>query len=271
MNFNLENKNLVVIGGNGNLGKEICLSLLDQKANVISIDLIHNNKTKTINDYLKIETNVSDKSSVRAAIKKIKKVYKTIDGVIYSVTAKPHDFYNQFTECSLSGWKKVLETELDGAFNVAQNFGKIMESQEFGNLIFISSIYGIVGNDQRIYKGSNLSEVHLKGKKKIQNINQNQIFSHAAYPVAKGGIISFCRYLAAYWGKNNIRVNCISPGGIESPGENKKFVKNYSSKVPLGRKARVEEITGSILYLLSDNSNYITGHNLVIDGGYTIW
>ena len=87
----------------------------------------------------------------------------------------------------------------------------------------------------------------------------------------KGGIISLTRYLAAYWGEKNIRVNCVSPGGVSHEGENETFLKKYSDKVPLGRKAKVSEIAGSIVYLSSDEASYITGQNLIIDGGWTAW
>jgi len=271
MNFDLENKNIVVVGGKGHLGTEICASLKSQMANVISIDLKNNSKTQNLANVLEFESDVTNRKSLEKIIKKIKKVYQKIDAVIYSVTGKPQDFYSSFTTCSISGWKHVLEIELDGAFNISQMFGKIMEDQKFGNFIFISSIYGIVGNDHNIYKGSHLSEVYLKKNKGSQESKAKEIFSHAAYPVAKGGIISFSRFLAAYWGNKNIRVNCISPGGIEKIGENNTFVKKYSKKVPLGRKAKVDDITGAVLYLLSDSSSYVTGQNLVVDGGYTIW
>ena len=107
-----------------------------------------------------------------------------------------------------------------------------------------------------------------------QNCNlfqKNQIFSSPAYSVAKGGIISLTKYLAAYWGNRNIRVNCVSPGGIYNKSENKIFLRNYSKKVPMKRKARVEEVCDSIIFLSSDESSYINGHNLIVDGGFTAW
>ena len=137
-----------------------------------------------------------------------------------------------------------------------------------GNIIFISSIYGVVGNDQRIYKGSNLDELYSNNEDVQKG---SQPYSHSVYPVVKGGAISLTRYLAAYWGEKNIRVNCVSPGGVYHEGENETFVKKYSEKVPLGRKAEVKEVASTVVFLASNESSYITGQNIIVDGGWTAW
>ena len=274
MMFNLKNKVILVVGGRGYLGREFCQKLRLQNAKVISADLpslsksaLKSNYEEELDDFYQIDIDVTSKDSIVAAVGSVQQKYGCIDTLIYSVTSKPHDFYLPFTECSLEGWKSVIETELDGLFLVTQEVGRFMEKQNNGNIILISSIYGVVGNDQRIYENSNLDELYSEGQ-----INKDkQIFSHSVYPVVKGGVISFTRYLAAYWGKNNIRVNCISPGGIYHEGENKEFVKKYSEKVPLGRKANIDEISGSVVYLSSNEASYITGQNLIIDGGWTSW
>jgi NAD(P)-dependent dehydrogenase (short-subunit alcohol dehydrogenase family) len=272
--FNLNNKVILVVGGRGYLGREFCQKLRLQNAKVISADLPSLSKAASKSNYEaeftdidQIDIDVTSKNSVNSAVELVHQQYGRIDTLVYSVTSKPHDFYLPFTECSLEGWKSVIETELDGLFLVAQIVGRLMEKNNGGNLILISSIYGVVGNDQRIYENSNLDELYSEN-----SINKDkQIFSHSVYPVVKGGIISFTRYLAAYWGKNNIRVNCISPGGIHHEGENEDFVQKYSEKVPLGRKANVDEISGSVVYLASDEASYITGQNLIVDGGWTAW
>jgi NAD(P)-dependent dehydrogenase (short-subunit alcohol dehydrogenase family) len=189
-----------------------------------------------------------------------------IDVLVYSVTAKPKDFYVPFTECSLEGWQLVLRAELDGLFLVAQSAGKIMERAGAGSMIFLSSIYGIVGNDQHIYEGSNLRELYLGDTSETK-----QVYAHPVYAAAKGAVISLTRFLAAYWGDYNIRVNCISPGGLAHPGENEEFLKRYSARVPLGRKGGLDDVSGAVVYLASDAANYVTGHNLVVDGGWTAW
>ena len=130
-----------------------------------------------------------------------------------------------------------------------------MKKQNFGNIIQTASIYGVVPPDKNIYKKS-----LYKGFK---------ISSPASYSVSKNGVIGLTKYLASHWGEYNIRVNSISPGGIFS-GQNEEFVKNYSSKVPLGRMAREEDIIGTAVFLCSDASSYITGQNIIIDGGFTL-
>jgi NAD(P)-dependent dehydrogenase (short-subunit alcohol dehydrogenase family) len=273
--FDLNNKVIVVIGGRGYLGRDFCQKLLSQNATVISADLLVTSKAASKSEYSnkssgieQMDIDVNDKSSIVQVIRLIVEKYKKIDTLIYSVTAKPNDFYAPFTECSLEGWQSVIHTELDGLFLISQEVGRIMEKQQYGNMIFISSIYGVVGNDQRIYEGSNLAGVYAESESENK---RNRIYSHSVYPVVKGGVISLVRYLAAYWGEKNIRVNCISPGGVYHEGENDIFLKKYSDKVPLGRKAEVDEITGSVVYLASNEASYITGQNLIVDGGWTIW
>ena len=273
--FDLKNRVIVVIGGRGYLGRDFCQKLRSQNATVISVDLPVTSKAATksaykneFEDVEQLDVDVTSRDSVKEAIEQIVTKYKKIDSLIYSVTAKPNDFYAPFTECSLEGWQSVINAELDGLFLTTQEVGRVMEKQEYGNILFISSIYGVVGNDQRIYKGSNLAGLYAESD---GDPDRKQIYSHSVYPVVKGGIISLTRYLAAYWGEKNIRVNCISPGGVYHEGENETFLKKYSERVPLGRKAEVSEVTGSVVYLISDEASYITGQNLIVDGGWTAW
>lgn len=271
--FNLENKIILVFGGRGYLGREFCEALRSQNATVISADLPVLSKASkksafdsSFDDIEQEDVDVKSRASILSVVSKVIKRHGKIDTFIYSVTSKPNDFYLPFTECSLEGWKSVVDTELDGLFMSAQEVGKFMEKESAGSMIFISSIYGVVGNDQRIYKNSNLANLYAD-----QERSDKQIYSHSVYPVVKGGIISLARYLAAYWGEKNIRVNCVSPGGIYHKGENKEFLKKYSERVPLGRKADSGEVSSSVVYLSADESNYITGQNFIIDGGWTAW
>lgn len=281
--FHLTKKIALVAGGRGGLGQRFCTTLAEAGATVYAADLptepapvpVENSTTadnehaptSSSNQALQRDVNVTDPVSVRTLVEEIIAESGTIDILVYSITAKPHDFYKPFTECSLAGWQTIMQAELDGLFLMTQQVGRVMERARQGSIILLSSIYGIVGNDQRIYEGANLAQVYTAAT----NEQPAQSYSHAGYAAAKGAVIAMTRFLAAYWGTSGIRVNCISPGGVAHPGENETFVKNYAHRVPLGRKAGRDEINGALLYLASDASSYVTGHNLVVDGGWSIW
>ena len=273
--FNLSGKNVLVVGGRGYLGRHFCAALYEFDANVFSADLPMPSKAaETSGDRVFLEgvnqydVDVTDINSVKQLVDDLLDIIPQIDILVYSVTAKPTDFYAPFTECSLEGWQAVFRAEMDGLFLVTQQVGRVMEKVNQGNIILLSSMYGVVGNDQRIYEGSNLSMLYAGTN---HDSNKSQIYSHAAYPAVKGGVIALTRYLAAYWERKGIRVNCLSPGGVEHAGENDTFVEKYCSRVPLGRKASIDEISTAVIYLASDASGYVNGHNLIVDGGWTAW
>jgi NAD(P)-dependent dehydrogenase (short-subunit alcohol dehydrogenase family) len=271
--FRLDGKVTVIFGGNGYLGKEFCKSLLEYGAVVycVDINITPNQETDILllkypDKFFLEKLNKTNKDNLISIRDKILLKEKKIDVLINSATAKGKDFYLPFDEVSVEGWEIGLYGNLTLPFLTCQTFIPEMAKKQTGSVINISSIYGIVGNDQRIYEGSNLHEIYVKESPDIK-----QIYSHCVYNAAKGGLNAFTRYLAAYYGKDNIRVNTITPGGIYYETENETFQKKYGDKVPLGRKAKRNEINGALIYLASDASSYVTGHNLVIDGGYTIW
>ena len=274
--FNLNKKVVLVFGGNGYLGKEFCKALLEDGATVYSCDKkINRTDEKTKKFYEKhadrfsnIKVDATKKEELEKTKNKISENEEKIDVLINTVTMKGKDFYRPFEEVSLEGWNIGILGNLTIPFLTIQAFIPEMKKRKKGSIINIASHYGIVANDQRIYKGANLDNIYVKDSSKKK---PREIYSHGVYNASKGGLINFTRYLAAYYGKYNIRVNCISPGGIYNPKENKEFLKKYSEKVPLGRKANPDEINGAVIFLASDASSYVTGHNLVVDGGYTIW
>lgn len=272
--FDLKGKTALVVGGRGYLGGRICSALDEFGARVYSADLPSVSRAaasaggfEAPSSVAQLDVNVEQAGSVASMVDTVLDRAKAIDILFYCVTAKPEDFYAPFTECSLEGWRSVFAAEMDGLFLVTQRVGRAMERAGQGNIVLLASMYGVVGNDQRIYEGSNLAELYAGqgegGEKKI--------YSHAAYPAVKGGVIALTRYLAAYWQGRNIRVNCLSPGGIEHPGENEAFVKRYAERVPLGRKARAEEVCSAAIFLAAEASSYLNGHNLIVDGGWTAW
>ena len=263
----LNEKNIIVTGGLGLLGKSIAEKLTKIGANVIILDLLDKNEINKINDFNLIKNkifyykcDVTNIKSLKKIEKKIKKKFSKIDVLINAAAvADPVEKkrsiprLSMFENYSLKDWNKTIRVNLNSLFLCSQIFGKHMLKQKKGSIINVASTYGIVGPDQKIY---------------ITNKSNQNFYKNPAYPTSKGGVISFTRYLAAYWGKKGIRVNSVSPGGIENK-QNKKFIKKYSSKTLLGRMAKTEDITGIIKFLCSDESSYVTGSNIVVDGGWT--
>ena len=271
--FSLEKKVIVMFGGNGHLGRQFCKAILDSGARLYSCDT-NINETDEIKQLKKeypqqfnlIKVDATKTKELEIIYRKIVTEEKKVDVLINATTMKSDDFYLPFEEVSLDSWNIGILGNLTIPFLTIQTFIPIMKANKKGSIINISSHYGKVGNDQRIYEGSNLHEVYIKDSPDIK-----QIYSHGVYNAAKGGVNNFTRYLAAYYGACNIRVNSLSPGGIHRGSENEVFLKKYSEKVPLGRKANIDEMDGALIFLASDASSYVTGHDLVVDGGYTIW
>jgi NAD(P)-dependent dehydrogenase (short-subunit alcohol dehydrogenase family) len=209
---------------------------------------------------LGVACDVSDPASVGAMVGSIKTAFGHIDVLHNNAAAKSDDlaaFFAPFEDYSLEQWRKIMAVNLDGAFLVAQSIGREMVEQGAGgSIIQTASIYGAVAPDQRIYEGSEYM--------------RRSINTPAVYSASKAGIIGLTRYLATYWASYNIRVNTLTPGGIES-GQNETFVQRYSGRVPMNRMAKVTELVGALLYLASDASSYVTGQNLIVDGGLTAW
>jgi len=271
--FSLKNKVVVLFGGNGYLGRHFCQTLLENGAILYSCDTITSQDEfisklshKYLGHYNQKTIDASNQEQLKELYIEILTEHKRVDVLINSTSSKGNDFFLPFEETSLEGWEIGMKGNLTIPFLTIQTFIPIMRKQKSGSIINISSIYGILGNDQDMYKGSNLHEIYVKDSPDIK-----QIFSHGVYNAAKGGLTNFTRYLAAYYGKYNVRINTISPGGVYYPDENETFLKKYSAKVPLGRKCQPDEVNGALMFLASDASSYITGHNLVVDGGFSIW
>lgn len=156
----------------------------------------------------------------------------------------------------LTTWREIMSVNLDGLFLVSQAVGVGMAERGAGSIIHTSSIYGLMGPDQRIYEGS-----EYLGR---------PINSPPVYSASKGGVVGLTRYLATYWASAGVRVNAITPGGISS-GQNDEFRTRYSARIPLGRMAEAEEVAAGVLFLASDAASYVTGQDLHVDGGLSAW
>jgi len=266
--FSLKGKNAIVTGGAGMLGEHICKGLSESGANVVVVDidglkanqLANTLEKKYLVSAIGISCDISDEESVKnmkdIAISK----FSYIDILINNAASKSDDldaFFAPLENYTLAQWKEVMSVNIDGMFLVAREIGATMaKKNRGGSIVQISSIYGSLGPDQRIYENA-----------KYLN---TQINTPAVYCASKGGVTSLSNYLATYWAKSGIRVNTVSPGGIES-GQNSDFINNYSKRIPLNRMARPEEIVGIVLFLSGQASSYITGQNIFVDGGLSCW
>jgi NAD(P)-dependent dehydrogenase (short-subunit alcohol dehydrogenase family) len=262
--FNLKNKIIVLTGSSGRLGSQYAdiLSSAGAKIMLVDIDERKNEKLRaSLFKKYKIKSeiysiDISDQKSVRDMVSNIVKKHKKIDGLINNAFFNPSKSKfssSPFEEFPLKLWKEVIDVNLTGTVICSQEIGKVMVKQKSGVIVNISSIYGMVGADQRIYGNSKLN-------------------SPVSYAVTKGAIVNFSRYLAAFWHKKNIRVNTLSLGGVlDESYMTKEFVKKYSDKTILNRMANKNEYNGALLFLISDASSYMTGANLVVDGGWTAW
>lgn len=176
--------------------------------------------------------------------------------LVNAAATKSEGFFAPLESYRLEDWEEVMRTNLTGAMLACQAFGPGMAAAGRGSIVNILSIYGIVAPDQRIYEGS-----LYEGR---------AINTPPVYSTSKAALWGLTRYLATYWADRNVRVNAVTPGGVTS-GQNSTFVQRYSARVPLGRMAQAEEICGAVVFLASRASSYITGQNLVVDGGLTAW
>jgi NAD(P)-dependent dehydrogenase (short-subunit alcohol dehydrogenase family) len=266
--FKLNGKTALITGGAGVLGKHFCIGLAEYGANIAIVDInldIANSLADEIEKKFKVKSkgfycDVSDYNSVQLMVEEVVNYFKEINILLNNAAGKSNnldDFFAPFEDYKLSQWKKIMSINIDGVFLVAQAVGKQMVRQgKGGSIIQTSSIYGVLSPDHRIYEGS----FYLGTK----------INSPAVYAASKSAVIGLTKYLATYWADKGIRVNCISPGGVQS-GQNDEFVKNYSNRVPLNRMADPDEMVGAIIYLASEASSYVTGQNLLIDGGLSSW
>jgi NAD(P)-dependent dehydrogenase (short-subunit alcohol dehydrogenase family) len=242
--FSVINKVIVVTGGNGLLGREIVNTFRCEGAIVIAADIFFEKKGS---DDLILD--ITSKASVKLGINQIIEKYKRIDGWVNNAYPRTKDWGDKFENISLESWKTNVDMHLNGYFICCQLVLEQMKIQQFGSLINMSSIYGSVGPDFTVYDNTNMT-------------------MPAAYSAIKGGINNLTRYLASYYGEFQIRVNTVSPGGIFD-NQPISFVDSYNKKVPMKRMGNPKDIVSAVYFLLSDESSYITGHNLIVDGGWT--
>ena len=258
--FSLKNKKIVILGGSGKLGLNFSKILSSAGAKIILGDIKKTvNKPKIQYSYCDVSSGTSIKSFFDKIIHREKKIHT----LIYNVYSKPVNYYKKFEDYDDKVWENVMRSNLSGAYKASKKMIAHFKKKNIsGNIILVLSTYGLVGPDLSIYK-------NLSSKKNIYG-GKFSLTTPAPYTASKSGLLGLAKYLSTSFGKNNIRVNCLTPGGVYD-GQEKKFVENYAKKVPLGRMAKWDEYNGAILFLSSDASSYMTGSNLIVVGGWTAW
>jgi len=267
--FSINKKVFVITGGLGQLGqvfmneilarggKVAILDILDYENNFVSVLIDDNDKGK----FLYIATDITQKAQIQSAVNKIINKWGKIDILINNAALDsppdaPASEVGPFEEYPELSFDQVLEVNVKGTFLCCQIIGDFMTQKKKGVIINISSIYGLVSPRQDVYN--------------FRRKDGKIFFKPAAYSVSKSAIFNLTRYLATYWAKDNIRVNTLTLAGIynEQP---KEFLDAYTKHVPVGKMVHAQEVVGPMIFLASDASSYMTGSNLVVDGGWTAW
>ena len=268
--FSLEKKAAVVTGALGILGRHFCRGLAEAGAGVAVVDLDEEAAAlfaaelseKYGTPAVGIGCDITSAESVGSMVARVRDALGGINILHNNAAASKSGehgdrWFAPFEEYMLEEWRRIMAVNIDGMFLVAQAVSSEMIRQgRGGSIIQTSSIYGIVAPDQRIYEGS-----EYMGRR---------INTPAVYSASKGAVVSLSRYLSTYLAPHGIRVNTITPGGVRS-GQNDTFIKAYSNRVPLGRMGEPEDMVGALLFLASDASRYVTGQNIVVDGGLSVW
>jgi NAD(P)-dependent dehydrogenase (short-subunit alcohol dehydrogenase family) len=262
-NFDLTGKVALVTGGAGILGRQFAAGLALHGAVVALLDLdkaaVETAAKQAGDKALGIVCDITDPNALSGAVGRIEKEVGPIDILHNNAATKGKNlaaFFAPTETYDRDTWRDVMAVNLDAMFFVAQEVGKRMVARRRGSIIQTASIYGVSGADQRIYEGS-----EYLGR---------PINTPPVYAASKAGVVGLTKYLATLWAPNNVRVNTLVPGGVES-GQNEAFKKRYSDRVPLGRMARADEMVGPLIFLASDASSYVTGQTVLVDGGMSAW
>ena len=260
----------MVTGGLGQLGRRFTRTLVDRGARVAVLDaapLAPADAKAWFGDdaserVLALRADVTDRASLETALAEIEARWETPSGLVNNAALDsppdaPASETGPFETYPRESWESVLNVNVSGVFLCCQVIGGAMAEAGRGSVVQISSIYGLVSPDQRIY-----------GYR--QESTGEPFFKPVAYSVSKSSLLNLTRYLATYWAPRGVRVNTLSFGGVFA-GQDERFLEGYEARVPLGRMARPDEYDGAVLFLLSDASSYMTGSNLVVDGGWTAW
>ncbi|RPI68595.1 MAG: SDR family oxidoreductase [Ignavibacteriae bacterium] len=264
--YDLNDSVAVVTGAAGLIGTHYCAALASAGATVVAVDLDEDRVRSLASSlgprHLGVAVDITNPTSVTALREHVQQHKGHVDILVNNaaindmVEGASHDIEaSKYENYPLELFRQVIDVNVTGMFLMCQSFGPEMAKQGRGSIINIASTYGVVAPDQSLYREPDGTQSFYKG---------------VAYPVSKGAVLMLTKYLASYWGRSGVRVNTLSPGGVEN-GQPDHFINTYSDRTPLGRMADAEDYAEPLLFLASDASRYMTGHNLVVDGGFTIW
>lgn len=254
--FNLNGRVAVVTGGSGLIGRALVEGLATHGAHTFIADVDEVVAEKQALELRSkglrcsaIALDILDLASISTCISKVLSAEGRLDVWVNNAYPKTKDWGLAFEKVAIESWRTAIDSQMTSYCFCCREAAEAMRPAKRGSIINLGSTYGMVGPDFSIYEGTSLT-------------------MPAAYAAIKGGIINFTRYLASYYGKDGIRINCLSPGGVEN-NQAGPFVEKYVRKTLLGRMARPVDMAGAAVFLAADASAYVTGHNLVVDGGWT--
>lgn len=260
--FSLGGSVIAVTGAAGILGIRFCKELLASGASVVAID--HDDsalerlvsQTDADGRLMTCRADIRQRSDISNVRRLAEKKFGAVNGLLNNAATKSPNFFEPFESFPVEDWDHVMSVNLTGAMVCAQEFGGEMARRGKGAIVNVLSVYGVVAPDQRIYEGS-----EYLGR---------AINTPAIYSASKAGLWGLTSYLSSYWGAKGVRVNALTPGGIYS-GQNDTFVQQYSARVPMARMGNSDDLCGALIYLMSDAAGYVTGQNIIVDGGLTVW
>ena len=263
--FDISNNVVVVTGASGQLGLSYQKAFLERGAVVIGLDILRSDAIDHLEhefcskQYSFLKGDITSKSSLSNCLVNIEKNYGPPTVLINNAGLdSPPDSSSldngPFESFPEESWDKVMDVNLKGTFLACQVFGSRMAKENYGSIINISSIYGLVSPDQTLYD--------------YRRKNGEEFYKPVAYSASKSGLINLTKYLAVYWAKNNVRVNTLTIAGVFNNQE-QEFLNLYEARIPISRMAKSNQYDGAVIFLASDASSYMTGSNLIVDGGWT--
>ncbi len=260
--FNLDNQVVIITGGNGQIGQEFSRILIEYGAKVVIFDLkINQEFLEKYDDLYYYNVDITKRKQIEDALVCVKEEVGIPTTLINNAALdfppnSTGDVTGPFEKISEDTYDKIMEVNVKGIFLCCQIIGSEMARNEYGSIVNMCSIYGMLSPHPEIYD--------------YKNVDGEEWNKPCLYSISKAALLNLSKYLAVYWAKKKVRVNCLTPSGVFNH-QDSRFLENYNRSIPIGRMADVSELDGAIIYLVSDASTYYTGNNLIVDGGWTAW